>query len=410
MSWATHLIGEFIEKNDINIQTGPFGTQLKASDYTVEGTPVINVRNVGYGELRAEKLEFVPDSVVTRLKKHLLVSSDIVFGRKGAVDRHLLVKDGQEGWMQGSDCIRMRFLTDSINPFFLSYALRLEGHKQWMLTQCANKATMASLNQDVICRIPIKLPGKKTQEAVVKILRTYDDLIENNRRRIQLLEQAARLLYKEWFVYLRFPGHDHVKIKGGVPEGWEKVTVPDIIEINPKETITKGIDIHYVPMSSLSTSGMAINNSYIEIRNKPTSVKFRNGDVLFARITPCLENGKTGFVNFLAEDEVACGSTEFIVLRGDRVSPYFTYCLSRTYDFKENAIKSMIGSSGRQRVQVSCFGEYQIGLPKRILLDQFDDFASKCFNQIALLIRQNERLVKARDLLLPRLMSGEVAV
>ena len=146
MSWEKVSIGDFIELKQIHIQTGPFGTQLKASDYTPEGTPVINVRNIGYGNLRQEKLEYVPDSVVERLNKHILQKNDIVFGRKGAVDRHLLVDDKQSGWMQGSDCIRLRILSGPIDPIFLSYALKLENHRQWMITQCSNKATMASLN------------------------------------------------------------------------------------------------------------------------------------------------------------------------------------------------------------------------------------------------------------------------
>ena len=148
MSWRKVHLGEFVDDGGIDIQTGPFGTQLKASDYTSEGTPVINVRNVGYGNLRPDKLEFVPEPVVSRLSKHLLETRDIVFGRKGAVDRHLFVREAQTGWMQGSDCIRLRVLTDAIRPAFLSFALRLPSHKQWIITQCSNKATMASLNQD----------------------------------------------------------------------------------------------------------------------------------------------------------------------------------------------------------------------------------------------------------------------
>jgi type I restriction enzyme S subunit len=258
--------------------------------------------------------------------------------------------------------------------------------------------------------IKLSLPKLAIQQAISDILSAYDDLMENNRRRIQLLEQAARLLYKEWFVHLLFPGHEHAKIKNGVPEGWERVNVPDVIEINPREQIDKGAPIRYVPMGALSQTGMSINTNESESRDKPTTVKFRNGDTLLARITPCLENGKTAYVNFLAANEVACGSTEFIVLRGSRVSPYFVYCLARTHHFRENAIKSMIGSSGRQRVQVSCFNEFSLGLPPVPLTAQFDEFAVQCFNQIGVLQRQNEQLRSARDLLLPRLMNGEIAV
>ena len=259
-----------------------------------------------------------------------------------------------------------------------------------------------------IYRVSVRIPDITAQRRIVDIALAYDDLIENNRRRIQLLEQSARLLYKEWFVHLRFPGHEHVKLTAGVPKGWHPLFFPDAVEINPTEKVTKGSAIRYLPMTCLSEAGMSIDLRAAEIRDKGTSVRFRNGDTLFARITPCLENGKTGFVDFLNADEVACGSTEFIILRGRRVSPYFVYCLSRTHDFRENAIKSMIGSSGRQRVQESCFIEFKLGLPPASLLSQFDEFAGRCFEQIGNLQRQNAKLTAARDLLLPRLMSGQL--
>ena len=259
-------------------------------------------------------------------------------------------------------------------------------------------------------RIKMPLPSLPTQRRIASILSAYDDLIENNRRRIQLLEQAALLLYKEWFVRLRFPGHEHVRVKDGVPEGWERKTALEIIETNPKEAVPKDMAIRYIPMAGLSTSAMIVDLNDSEIRTKSTSVRFRNGDTLFARITPCLENGKTGFVNFLRDDEVACGSTEFIILRGRSVSPYFTYCLARTYDFRQIAIKSMVGSSGRQRVQPSCFDDCLVVRPSRFIRDKFDNICEPIFTQIAGLTSQIHSLAKARDVLLPRLMSGEVSV
>ena len=188
------------------------------------------------------------------------------------------------------------------------------------------------------------------------------------------------------------------------------MSLPDVIDVNPKTPIEKGREIWYVPMAALSETGMTADIGSFERRTKHTNVKFKRHDVLLARITPCLENGKTSFVYFLQDDEVACGSTEFIVLRGKRVSAYFTYCLARSYPFRENAIKSMIGSSGRQRVQVSCFDEYDVPLPPKHLLDMFDEIASENFEQIRVLMAQNDRLAQARDLLLPRLMNGEIAV
>jgi len=158
--WERTSVGGLVEGGVLELQTGPFGTQLHAADYVDEGTPLINVRNIGYGTLRAEKLEFVGERVVERLAQHILRAGDIVFGRKGAVDRHLLVLPAQDGWMQGSDCIRLRFLGDRVTPVFLSLGFREEKHKGWILAQCSNKATMASLNQEVIARVPLLVPNR----------------------------------------------------------------------------------------------------------------------------------------------------------------------------------------------------------------------------------------------------------
>ena len=193
------------------------------------------------------------------------------------------------------------------------------------------------------------------------------------------------------------------------PRGVERLSASDAFEVNPK---TSGDDegiITYVPMAALSESGMVIDQTPLQERQASTSVRFRNGDTLFARITPCLENGKTGFVQFLADEEVACGSTEFIILRA-HVSNFFVYLTAREPRFRENAVRSMIGSSGRQRVQPSCFDRYFVPVPTDLLRTLFDDAVGGMFKQVANLDNQNRRLAQARDLLLPRLMKGEIAV
>ncbi len=187
--WSHTTIGDHVESGRISLQTGPFGTQLRASDYVEVGTPVINVRNIGYGDLRQDKLEFVPERVIERLSVHVLQAGDVVFGRKGAVDRHLLISPDQAGWMQGSDCIRLRSLSDSVCSLFLSFTFREESHKQWMLNQCGNKATMASLNQDVIARIPILDPPPN-------LLRDYREFVSSILTQIALLQRQSALAAK----------------------------------------------------------------------------------------------------------------------------------------------------------------------------------------------------------------------
>lgn len=246
------------------------------------------------------------------------------------------------------------------------------------------------------------------QSRIAATIDAYDDLIENNRRRVALLEESVRQLYQEWFIRLRFPGHEHTRIVDGVPEGWDRVPTPEAIDINPKTKLSADDEHWYVEMADLPTDSMVIQGAVM--RDGRSGSKFQNGDTLLARITPCLENGKTGFVNFMAPGEVGRGSTEFIVLRSKFVTPEFVYCLARTYHFRENAIKSMVGSSGRQRVQESCFEKFLVLVPPPLLLQLFSEFSEPAFQQIKTLHAQSQKLRAARDLLLPRLMSGEITV
>ena len=114
------LVGELVASGEAELKTGPFGTQLKASDYTDNGTPVINVRNIGFGSIKADKLEFISTSTRDRLSSHVLKNQDIVFGRKGAVERHVFIRKEQNGWFQGSDCLRLRFASQRVEPLFAS--------------------------------------------------------------------------------------------------------------------------------------------------------------------------------------------------------------------------------------------------------------------------------------------------
>lgn len=403
MSWAERSLGELCTL----ITDGKHGDCRNEDD---SGFFFISCKDVKDGRLnydnarQIERGDFAETHRRTDLKP-----GDILLTNSGTIGRLAIAPDDEKTertTFQKSVAI-LKPIRELITPHFLYYKLAAENTR---LINSAGGAAQKNLLLGELRRFSIRIPCVAEQIATTSILSAYDDLIENNRRRIQLLEQAAQLLYKEWFVHLRFPGHEHTQIIDGVPEGWEDTFLPDVIDVNPKTQVEKGNEILYVPMSALSEAGMTADTEDFERRTTHTTVKFKKNDVLLARITPCLENGKTGFAYFLGDGQVACGSTEFIVLRGRRVSPSFTYCLARSYPFRGNAIKSMIGSSGRQRVQVSCFDEYKVPLPPKHLLDMFDDIVNTSFDQIRVLVAQNDKLTKARDLLLPKLMNEEVAV
>lgn len=391
----------------IGIYDGPHATP-KPSD---TGPVFLGIRNVTTdGRLDFSEIRHVSESEFLKWTRRVKPQKDdIVFSYEATLHRYARIPDGFEGCL-GRRMALVRPDPCKVSPRFLHYYFL---SPPWRAKMDAITITGATVNRIPLTAFPsieVSFPSLDEQSQIVSVLSAYDDLIENNRRRIALLEEAARLLYREWFVHFRFPGHEHVKVIDGIPEGWKGLLASEAFEVNPKTIRNDDGAIDYFPMSALSESGMIIDAGKRELRQKSTSVRFRSGDTLFARITPCLENGKTGFVQCLLSDEVACGSTEFIVLRERCVSRYFVYLTARQPDFRENAIRSMIGSSGRQRVQPSCFDRYMVSVPPTLVSKLFDEAVEPMFEHINLLDQQNQKLARARDLLLPRLMSGEIVV
>jgi type I restriction enzyme, S subunit len=274
-------------------------------------------------------------------------------------------------------------------------------------------ATQDNLSVDKLLSFDFLLPPLPVQQRIAGILLAYDELIENSQRRIKILESMARALYREWFVHFRLPGYEnHPRVAsplGEIPQGWEVKRVTDVVQVNPRVVVPRNGEKPFVPMGCLSNDSMLIAD--IESRHGNSGAKFQNGDTLFARITPCLENGKTGYVQFLPDaSSVAFGSTEFIVLRSVSLTPAFVYCLARSDEFRGVAIKSMSGTSGRQRVQEKCFDDFQIAQPPRALLEKFSAIVAPSFGLIYSLYLQIQNLRRTRDLLLPRLLSGQVDV
>ncbi len=296
-----------------------------------------------------------------------------------------------------------------VEPDYLYYALSVRRDELKRLGQVGTRTPI--VNKSVFSGLRIPLPDVDAQRRITRTLSAYDDLIENCGRRIRLLDEMARSLYREWFVLFRYPGHEKTPLVdsplGRIPKMWAVTPASHALTINPKVSLPRDGARPFVPMGSLSNDTMLI--SEIETRNVTTGAKFQNGDTLMARITPCLENGKTGFVQFLPEAESAgCGSTEFIVLRGRSVPSQYVYCLARSAEFRQHAIKSMSGATGRQRVQEACFSRFFLAQPPVELLRRFEDFVRPTFELSQVFHLRMETLRLTRDLLLPRLLSGQL--
>ncbi len=411
-AWRKSTLGEICDQVHGVIQTGPFGSQLHESDYSPTGVPVVMPKDIIGGRVSTESVARVAPAHTARLARHKLQAGDIVYGRRGDIGRQALIRAEQSGWLCGTGCLRISLGSSVIEPLFLHYYLQQEDVIGWVSNQAIG-ATLPNLNTGILRSVPVHVPPLPDQRRISGILSAYDDLIENNTRRIRILEEMAQALYREWFVHFRFPGHEKVKkvdsALGLIPEGWAVVRVTDAVAVNPKTKVEKAGEKAFVPMGSLSTASMLIGE--IERRPGNSGSKFQNGDTLFARITPCLENGKTGFVQFLPTgSDVAFGSTEFIVLRSRTLCPEFVYLLARSQEFRDHAMKSMSGATGRQRVQEKCFDEFFLAHPKSGLVSKFSAAVSPMFQSIRTLAAKNTNLRTTRDLLLPKLISGEFDV
>ena len=342
-------------------------------------------------------------------EKYKLQYNDIVIARTGATSGYNQQFRENIDAVYASYLIRFRIDESKANPRYVYYYLQSSAYKGF-INNYISGAAQPGINATVLSKLKLPLPDEKTQNHIAKILSEYDDLIEANNRRIELLEQTAQELYNEWFVRFRFPGFENAKFENGMPSEWERSRLGDMIVFNPTITAKGAKSFRSIPMAALSTNNMVIDEALVTSTDTLSGSRSQNLDTLLARITPCLENGKTGFVFGLKEHEVAGGSTEFIVMRSKTLTPYFVYFLARSDTFREYAINSMNGADGRQRAKVDRLEKLWWLQPPQKLLEQFDCKVKDSFDLIHALTHQNQNLATQRDLLIPRLMSGKLEV
>jgi type I restriction enzyme S subunit len=241
----------------------------------------------------------------------------------------------------------------------------------------------------------VSIPARAEQDAIVEILGALDDKIAVNERIASTQEQLLKLRSERMGLE-------------NEPDPAIAAPVTDFVHFSPKVPKPSGEAV-YVDMAALSTTRAGIG---AWVRREPKGgTRFVNGDTLLARITPCLENGKTAYVDFMEDGEIGVGSTEFIVMRSAQGVPLeFSYVLARSSRFREHAIRNMVGSSGRQRVTATAAANFHINRPDEQLLAEFGGMASGFFAHMRSLDRESRTLAILRDTLLPQIMSGKLRV
>jgi type I restriction enzyme S subunit len=377
-----------------------------------EGYPLIRTPNVGRGRLELDDvLRVATDTYQAWTRRALPQDGDLILAREAPAGNVAIVKNGQ--WVcLGQRTVLIRPDRDAVDPDFLCYYL-LAPRQQAFLLSNATGVTAAHVNMKDIRRLPLHdMPQIDAQRRAGSCLAAYDDLIENNRRRMALLEQAARVLYEEWFVRLRFPGYEHTRINTGVPEGWKRKFLSDLCEsidygytasaewdeIGPKFLRITDIVPDFIDWSAVPQC--PIEEERLE--------RFRliEGDIVIART-----GATVGYAKRIHKRHPEAVFASYLVrLRLKREVDNLMVGVFVESDAYKSYIQSRIGGAAQPNANARVLAAAEILVPLCRLQRDFHGFVEPLVDEREVLQLQNQKLKAARDLLLPRLMSGEIAV
>ena len=373
------------------------GFPFKSSSYCGpdEGVRLVRGDNVMQRGIRWDGAKHWPSSLTGEFGKYRLMSGDVVL----AMDRPWIeaglkvaeIRAGDAPSLLVQRVARLRTRDPGLRQDYLKWLLYTPAFTQHVLSVQTGTA-VPHISGGQILSFKFELPDLDEQRRIAGVLGAFDDLIDTNHGLVGRLEALLAAVFDE-------EGFDSDSGDG---------LLGDVISVNPFYRKPTGV-APYVDMAALPTQGARV--SAVGSRKAAGGARFTSGDTLLARITPCLENGKTAFVDFLDTDEVGVGSTEFIVLRDQTgVSQHWPYFLARSERFRSYAIRHMTGTSGRQRCPAEAVARYPLAAPEREDLRRFERLAEPLFAAMRQLDAESAELTRTRDEFLPLLMSGRITV
>lgn len=382
------------------------GKMLEQNKNRGEYLPYLANVNVRWGAFDLEDVRQMRFELHER-ERYGLKYGDIVMCEGGEPGRCAIWKDYRPGMMIQKALHRIR-PHECLDNQFLFYSFLQKG-KTGGFAPLFTGSTIKHLPQQNLAKVEIDFPPLPIQKRIASVLSAYDDLIENNRRRISLLEEAARLLYREWFVHLRFPGHEHTPVVDGVPQGWARITVSDLgTVVTGKTPSTKnannyGTDIPFIKTPDMHGSSIVVYaGQYLseEGAESQRNKYIPRGSIMVSCI------GTVGIVAMNATRAQTNQQINTVI----PTKPYWCYYAYFALSRLKPELEAMGGGATMTNVSKGKFESIGILMPTRAILERFDAYWLPPFAQIENLIIQNKRLMEARDLLLPRLMNGEIAV
>lgn len=300
-----------------------------------------------------------------------------------------------------SDTIYVKYLFDELKLYF---------------QQISKGTTQDNLSLDKICRVKLRVPNYETQKKIASVLSAYDKLIENNNKRIRLLEQMAENLYKEWFVRFRFSGYEDVEFIDGFPKEWQKVRLDDVLNkiatgLNPRKNFVLGEgENFYVTIKNMADNTVylddkcdKVNDEAIIKINKRSDLK--TGDLLFSGIGTI---GRVCLID-IPTDNWNISESIFTMRANQKISSKFLYMLLLSQDV-QNYCQSKANGSAQKGIRMGDLRKYTFLLPTKNIINNFTDQISPILSYVSLLRNENKNLIQQRDMLLPRLMSGKLEV
>ena len=404
MKWEKVKLGDIATC----IQPGPFGSQLHNSDYSKEGTPIIMPKDIVGGAIVHSGLLKVSEEHVKRLSRHQVYEGNLIVARKGDVRKCAYITASENGWMTGSDCLKVVLDESKCYPKFIYYQLRSEHIGRW-LEKVSIGATMPSLNTGLLSGIEMALPPIEIQKQIAGILSVYDDLIENNRKQIKLLEEAAQRLYKEWFVDLRFPGHENTKIVDGVPEGWNICPFSSKVDIMSGGTPKTSIPDYYngrIPFYTPKDSDGAFFAYKTQMNITGGGLKNCNSRVYPPKTVIITARGTVGKTTILAVP-MAMNQSCYALKMKENDAPYYLF-FALNNEIK--ALQTMANGGVFNTIIGKTFDSINVQIPKDPLIYGFEETVRPFMEQIKNKLQANSKLVEARNRLLLKMMNGEVEV
>lgn len=391
---ATSTLGQLIEQHGGSIKTGPFGTTLKANEYSETGVPIISVGEVGYGSLILRRdTPCAPAEVTERLPEYLLETGDIVFGRKGAVDRSAWVKESENGWFLGSDGIRVR-LPSSVDSRFVAYQFQDEATKTWLL-QHASGSTMLSLNQKILARVPLQLPEFTEQRAIAEVLGALDDKIAANTSLASAAEKLAAAEFHRRVQQMPFSGQSFgelAQVSGGgtpstsVPEFWNG----DVLWATP--TDVTGLQGPYLSATSRQITEAGLTACASEL--------YPAGSILMT--------SRATIGAFAMAQKPTAVNQGFIVVQPH--DPDLRYWFFHEMRSRVDEFISLANGATFLELSRGNFKKFKVRLGEENVMKEFVAFAEPLHAAAANALLENTKLSATRDMLLPQLMSGNLRV